>query len=464
MRYTKEELFESLPIPRAVAALSVPTVLSSLVMVLYNTADTYFVGLLNDPVQTAAVTLAAPVLLAFNAVNNLFGIGSSSMLSRALGSKDSETVRRSSAFGFYGSFFAGILFSVLCVIFQPQLLRLIGTDSTTADATQSYLLWTVSFGAAPSILNVVMAYLIRAEGAAVHASIGTMSGCILNIVLDPIFIMPWGLNMGAAGAGLATFLSNCFAVLYFLIYLFAKRGKTVVCISPKAFGFRKNIVKGVMGVGVPASIQNLLNVTGSMILNNLAAPFGAAALAAMGICTKINTIPMYIAQGISQGVMPLISYTYASGDHTRMKKTLRFSAIISESILILSTLVMFFASEPLNRVFIDDPETIAYGARMLKGFCLAQPFLAFDFLVVALFQATGFGRESLVFAILRKVVFEIPFIFLFNYLWPLYGLPYAQAAAEVLMTIIAAVTLRQFFKNLKQNAPPPVTYKKNGTA
>ena len=193
--------------------LAIPTVISSLVMVIYNLADTYFVGMLNDPIQNAAVTLAAPVLLAFNAINNLFGVGSSSMMSRALGSKDMDTVYKSSAFGFYCALFSGLLFSVLYTVFSAPLLVVLGANAETAQATGGYLLWTVSFGAAPAILNVVMAYLVRAEGASLHASIGTMSGCLLNILLDPIFVLPWGLNLGAAGAGCATFISNCVACL-----------------------------------------------------------------------------------------------------------------------------------------------------------------------------------------------------------------------------------------------------------
>ena len=200
----KTELFEKTPIPKAVMTLAIPTILSSLVMVIYNLADTYFVGMLNDPVQNAAVTLAAPVLLAFNAVNNLFGVGSSSMMSRGLGAKDYDTVYRSSALGFYCALISGILFSTLYTVFQNPLLIMLGADSNTTAATGDYLLWTVSCGAAPAILNVVMAYLVRAEGSSLHASLGTMSGCLLNIILDPIFILPWGLNMGAAGAGLAT--------------------------------------------------------------------------------------------------------------------------------------------------------------------------------------------------------------------------------------------------------------------
>ncbi|MDE6594626.1 MAG: MATE family efflux transporter, partial [Oscillospiraceae bacterium] len=222
----KKQLFEKMPISKAVMTLSVPTVISSLVMVIYNLADTYFVGMLNDSVQSSAVTLAAPVLLAFNAVNNLFGVGSSSMMSRGLGRKDHSAVRESSVFGFYCALVSGILFSVLYTAFKIPLLKILGADSVTTAATADYLKWTVTCGAAPAILNVVLAYMVRSEGASLHASLGTMSGCILNIILDPIFILPWGLDMGAAGAGLATFISNCVACLYFFVLLFIKRGKT----------------------------------------------------------------------------------------------------------------------------------------------------------------------------------------------------------------------------------------------
>lgn len=445
---SKEELFEKTPVPIAVAKLSVPTVISSLVMIFYNMADTYFVGLLNMPVQTAAVTLAAPVLLAFNAVNNLFGIGSSSMMSRALGRKDIETVHRSSAIGFYGSLLSAAFFSLLCTVFNSGLLKLIGTDAQTYEATKAYLFWTVQCGAVPAILNVVMAYMIRAEGATLNAGIGTMSGCILNIILDPVFILPQGLNMGSAGAGLATFISNCFAVCYFLLYIFIKKDKTVVSISPKSVKPDKTVIKEIMYVGVPASIQNLLNVVGSTVLNNIATPFGAVALAAMGICSKINMVPMFIASGISQGIMPLVSYNYSYGNHKRMKSAILVSACISESILVIAAVGMFVFSKPLVSAFIDDAATVSLGAEFMKGFCIVQPFLAMDFLAVGVFQATGLGKESLVFAILRKVVFEIPLIFILNRLYPLNGLPYSQVITEILMSAIAVIALIKLMKKL----------------
>src|SRR5699024_10747901 len=187
--------------------LSLPIVISSLVTILYNLADTFFVGMLNNPVENAAVTLVYPVTLAFNAVNNLFGVGVSSAMSRNLGCKEYNQVRICSAFGFYGALASGLLFSLPCTVFRTPLLALLGTDAQTLDATMGYMKWTVLCGALPAILNVVQSYMVRSEGSPLHASIGTMSGCLLNIVLDPIFILPWGLNMGAAGAGLATFLS-----------------------------------------------------------------------------------------------------------------------------------------------------------------------------------------------------------------------------------------------------------------
>jgi len=450
----KAELFERTPIPKAVFTLAVPTVLSSLVMVLYNLADTYFVGRLQDPVQNSAVTLAAPVLLAFNAVNNLFGVGASSMMSRSLGAKDYDTVRRSSAFGFYCALLSGILFSVLATAFRVPLLGLLGADAVTAQATMDYMRWTVSCGAAPAILNVVLAYLVRAEGATLHASIGTMSGCALNIVLDPIFILPWGLNMGAAGAGLATFLSNCFACLYFFVLLFIRRESTYVCIRPAMARPRKELVKGVLGVGVPASIQNLLNVTGMTVLNNFTAVFGTDALAAMGISYKINMIPMYIAMGISQGLMPLVSYNYGSGNVSRLKKAVVFAQKVSLSFMAVVSVCYFFASESLIGMFMKTEAVVAYGSRFLRRMCIAQPFLCMDFLAVGVFQACGLGQYALLFAILRKIVLEIPALYVLNYFIPLDGLASAQTVAEVVLAAAAGVILVRLFRRMAEEGTP----------
>ncbi len=442
-------LFEEMPVPKAVASLAVPTILSSLVMVLYNLADTYFVGMMNNPVENAAVTLAAPVLLAFNAVNNLFGVGSSSMMSRALGRKDYDTVYKSSAFGFYCALLCGVLFSAACTAGKVPLLRLLGADAGTAAATGAYMKWTVTLGAVPAILNVVMAQMVRAEGSAVHASIGTMSGCLLNIILDPIFILPWGLNMGAEGAGLATWLSNCVACIYFFILLSVRRDGTYVCVNPGKFSLQRAVVLGVCGVGIPASIQNLLNVTGMTILNNFTSSFGADAVAAMGITQKINMVPMYIAMGLSQGIMPLISYNYASGNYKRMKETLVFT-VKTLSIMLAVVAVYYFGAEGLISLFMKNETIVVYGSRFLRGFCLGLPFLCMDFLAVGVFQAVGMGRNALIFAIMRKIVLEIPALYILNALFPLYGLAYAQLCAEIVLAAAAVIVLTRLFRKLEK--------------
>lgn len=455
MDNSKTELFESMPIPKAVITLSVPSVISSLVMVIYSLADTFFVSMMNDPVQNAAVTLAAPLLLAFNAVNNLFGIGSSSMMSRALGRKDYDTVYRSSAFGFYASLICSLLFSLLYGVLQSPILVMLGANAETMQATADYLFWTVLLGSAPSILNVVLAYLVRAEGSSLHASIGTMCGCLLNIVLDPIFILPWGLNLGAAGAGCATCLSNTVACLYFFVLLFVKRGKTYVCIKPSMFRPSKQIVKGVCGVGIPASIQNLLNVTGMTILNNFTSAYGSDPVAAMGIAQRVNIVPFQIAMGFSQGIMPLISYNYTSGNIKRMKKTFMFTAKISLGFILAVMLTFVFAAEPIISMFMKNESIVAYGAAFQRGFCFALPFLCIDFLALGVFQSCGMGMKSFIFAVVRKIVLEIPALFVLNWLFPLYGLAYAQFVAELILGTIAVVVLVRMFRRLEREHAAP---------
>ncbi|MCI5774771.1 MAG: MATE family efflux transporter [Erysipelotrichaceae bacterium] len=438
-------LFEKEKISKSVMALAVPTILSSLVMVIYNLADTFFVGMLNDPIQNSGVTLAAPVLLAFNAINNLFGVGSSSMMARALGRRDYETVAKTSSIGFYCSLICSAIFSILCFVFMDQLLVLLGADASTSMATYQYLRWTVVWGAIPAILNVVLAYLVRSEGASLHASIGTMSGCILNIILDPIFILPGFLNMKTEGAALATFISNCFACMYFFVLLYKKRGNTFVSLNIKKFSLDKEIIKGICIVGVPASIQNLLNVTGMTIFNNITSTYGATAVASMGIVQKVYNIPWYISSGISQGVMPLISYNYASGNRKRMRDAFVFASKISLSIIICFVLMYYVFADQVIQLFMNNPEIIHHGAILLRGFCLALPFLCIDFMAVGVFQAIGLGKYSLIFAVMRKIILEIPAIIILNLLFPLYGLGYSQFVAELILSIVAVIMLRKIF-------------------
>ena len=443
MQNTNEKLFEETPVPQAVQTMMIPTIIGALVTVLYSLADTLFVGMMNDQIQNAAVALAAPALLAFNAVINLFGIGSSSMMSRALGRGDLKTVCASASLGFYGTVVRGARLSALCYIFMQPFVVLLGGDINTAAATTAYMNWAVVCGAIPTILNVVMGYMVRAEGASLHASIGTMSGCILNMILDPFFILPWGLGMGAAGAGLATFLSNCFACCYFFVLLMVRKKKTNINLNPKYLSLTKEIVFGVMEVGIPAAIQNLLNVTGMTILNNFVAGYGSSAVAAVGIAQKVYMVPIQVALGGTQGVMPLVGYSYASKNKQRFEETIQTVMKLLVPCMVLIMILCWIFAPSLIRLFMKNEEVITYGAMFLRGFCMCMPFMLVDFLAVSVFESVGMGKTALVFAILRKIVFEIPAIVILNKIFQASGITYAGFVSEFILSIFAVILLRR---------------------
>ncbi|MDE6589332.1 MAG: MATE family efflux transporter, partial [Oscillospiraceae bacterium] len=268
-------------------------------------------------------------------------------------------------------------------------------------------------------------------------------------------ILPWGLNMGAAGAGLATFLSNCAACIYFFVLLFVRRGKTYVCVSPSLLPNSGKILLGICAVGVPASIQNLLNVTSMTVLNNFTAAFkDADAIAAIGIVQKINMIPLQVTFGLSQGIMPLISYNYASGNVDRMKQTLIFNLKIAAVFLAVVTTGYYVGAGSLVALFMDNPAVVGYGTRFLRGLCLCLPFLCLDFLAVGLFQACGLGKYALLFAILRKIVLEIPALYILNHLVPLYGLAYAQPVTELVLAVTAVAMLLHLFRRMYAEGTP----------
>lgn len=443
----KEELFERMPVTKAIFKLTIPMIISSIISIIYNLSDTYFVGMINDPVQNAAVTLVGPAMLLFFAVTNLFGIGASSLMSRKLGEKNYDDVRKASATGLYFGLFCALLISAITLIFNPFVMKILGSSDITYEVTKKYLFWTVGVGAVPGIMNILFSFILRAEGRSVHASIGVMSGCLLNIILDPFFILPFGLNMGAAGAGLATFISNIFACVYFLILLIVIKKQTLVSINPKHFTLRPDILKNIFVVGVPGVFQNILNVIGMTILNNLASGYGTDLVASMGIVSKINQIPIQVIFGFSQGIMPLIGYNYACKNIKRIKQTIKkeFQIVLGLLLIIIAAFVFF--GKPIVRIFMDNDNIVSIGSFFLIGTALSLPFMSLDFITVGISQSFGMGKVALVFSFLRKVFLEIPFIFLFSHVFGMYGLAFPAMGAEIVMSIIAVFVLFKLLTN-----------------
>jgi len=448
----KEELFERMPVTKAIFTLTIPMIISSIISILYNLADTYFVGMLNDPVQNAAVTLVAPAIVLFFGITNLFGVGASSLMSRKLGEKKYEDVKHASATGIYFGLICAALISIIALVFNSGLLTILGSSEITHDVTKAYMFWTVCLGAIPAIMNILFSFLLRAEGRSVHASVGAISGCILNIILDPFFILPFGLNMGAAGAGLATFISNSFATLYFIVLLFRIRAKTLVSINPKYFTLRPEILKNIFVVGIPGVFQNFLNVISMTIMNNMASGFGTDLVASMGIVGKVNQIPIQVIFGFSQGIMPLIGYNYACKNIKRVKETIRKEFMLVLGLLAIIMVVFTAGGKPIIRMFMNNDNIVKIGSFFLFATAISQPFLSIDFITVGISQAFGMGKIALVYSFLRKLFLEIPFIFLFAHCFGMYGLAFPSVAAEVIMTIVSVFVLFRLIKKLDLQA------------
>ena len=369
-------------------------------------------------------------------------------MGRAMGKRDYDTVARASAFGIWGSIVAGILFSILIALFRNPLLNLLGASAENWQYTSDYLFYTSVLGAMPAILNFVMAYMIRTEGSAIASSLGTIGGCLINVILDPFFILPQFLNMGAAGAGLATFISNVLTCIYFFILIAKRREKSFTCIDPRKAIPTKYVAKEVFSVGVPSAVQNLLNVTGATILNKFAAAFGSAAVSAMGISHKVCMLPLYVSMGMASGANPIAAYNYGSKNYSRAKECVRFTAILGVGLSVIIAVVYYIFSGGIIKFFIDSPEVINYGATFIRSMCIGTPFLAMDFIAVGVYQAFGQGQLALFFAIGRKVILEIPAIFILNKFYPLYGLAWAQTCAELILGIVALIVLVNIFKKL----------------
>ena len=239
--------------------------------------------------------------------------------------------------------------------------------------------------------------------------------------------------------------------ILFFILIKVKKNNTYISLNPKLLSFDKKVLRSIFAVGIPASIQNLLNVTGMTILNNLASSYSTSAIAAMGITYKINLVPTQIAMGLSQGIMPLVSYCYASRNIDRMKKTITTSLKICTVFSVSVAVLYFLQSRFFITLFMSNPEIVDYGAVFLKGYCLGIPFLTIDFLCVGVYQAIGNGKLSLFFAIARKIILEIPALFILDMLFPLYGLAYSQFSAEFVLAITAIIVIMKMFQTLNTN-------------
>jgi len=443
------ELFERTPIPKALATLAVPTIVSQLITMIYNLADTYFIGTTDDPNKVAASTVAFVLVFATNCLSNLFGVGGGSLISRLLGEKRDSDAASVAAFSFYGSLLVSAVYSVLVFIFMEPFLRFLGATDNTLGYATDYAFYVVVIGAIPSTLSMTMSHLLRSEGYAKYAGIGLAAGGILNIILDPIFmfvILEPGKEV--AGAAIATLIANCAVLVYFLLIYFVIRHKTVISLSPLKMLPKRHYVGSVFAVGFPSALSAALACLASIMINNLTSGYGEVPLAAMGIVKKIDMLPMNVGMGLCQGMMPLVAYNYASGDYKRMRGFTDAARIAGIGFSLICIVAFELFAGPLVRVFIGHAETVSLGTRFLRIACLAVPFMIFNFQLSFTFQAMGMGKQSLLLSSLRQGIVNIPLLFLMNWIFGLNGIIWTQLLADLITGIISYSFYLSVYKRL----------------
>lgn len=452
MKNNKTELFETMPVPKALLTMAVPCIVSQLVTMVYNLADTFFIGMSNDPYKVAAASAVGVLYFMLNALSNLFGVGGGSLLSRLLGEKREEEAKHVSVFSLYGSLAVATVYATVCFIFTEPFARLLGASDNTIGYASSYLFWVVVVGAIPSTLSITMSHLLRSAGYSKESGAGLAIGGISNIILDPLFmfvILPKGNEV--TGAAIATLLSNVISLLYFLWVYYKLKGKTVLSISPKYMHLKKKLVKDIFAIGLPSALTTLLANVASIMKNNLTSGYGDIELAAYGIVMKIDMLPLNIGMGLCQGMMPLVAYNYAAGNYPRMKKFTKTAQLAGVTMAALCIVVFEVFSPQIIWMFIRDEATIAYGKNFLRIACLATPFIISNFQKIFCLQAMGKGKESLILGVCRQGLFAIPILLILNHFLGLYGVVSAQLVSDACTFVISTLLYRKVYNDLMRN-------------
>lgn len=428
----EHELMANMKVSKAVAKMAIPSVISSLVTVIYNMADTFFVGRTGDALQVAAVSLTNPIFILLMAFANMFGMGGSAVASVALGKKDEKRVKNVTAFVFYGSVIVGLVCMAALLLFMRPILTLFGANAETYEFAKGYTLY-ISYGAPFIIWSAASSFILRVEGASKEAMIGNMIGTIANIVLDPIFISTFG--MGAAGAAIATTIGNVLACLYYLWY-FLKKSR-LFSIHFRYFTCRNGILVKICTIGLPTAIFSGLMSVSTIILNQILVAYGNAPVAAIGIVFKANMFITFLQMGLANGVQPLFGYNYGSGDKERFQAVERFTKICCVIVGVASVILYYIGKDPIIRIFIDDNEVVAYGVQMLIGYMLSGPVIGILFTNMNCMQSVGHAFPATVLSVLRQGILLIPLLYLLNALFGLNGVIYGQSITDYIAVLLS---------------------------
>ncbi len=447
----KEEhnyLFEKMPVLQAMLHLALPTVASQIILVIYNMADTFFIGLVGSDAMLSAVTVCMPAFMFLSAIANLFGVGGGSTISRSLGKKNKKRAVLASSFAFCFCLIVTLLYVVSVYYFRDTFIDLLGgSDYRVHDLAITYLTVTVVIGGLTTALSMLISHLLRAEGLSFAASFGIALGGILNCFLDTLFmfvILPAGNEV--LGAAIATALANLLSCLYLLAYSFYKKKEVVLSLFFHWDCLKDGIPQEILITGLPACIMTLCENISYAILDKLMSLWSMSYQAYLGVAKKVNMLAHSIVRGITQGSLPLIAYNYASNDHKRMNKCVRCGVYMSATAAMLCMCCSLLFGKTIISLFISSSsQGVEMGTRFLKILCVGAPFSAVAYSFISFFQAAGKGGRSFILALLRKGLLDIPLMFILNIFIPVYGVVYATPLTDIICCFVS-ITMFVLFR------------------
>ena len=441
-RRSIEEIFSTMSVPQAVRTMAVPTVISQLVVLVYNMADTFYIGQTNDPNMVAGISLVLPAFNLAVAVATLFGLGGGALLPRLLAVGEREEAEKTAAYCVRMGTAVALCVALAVLVFIRPVLMLLGANENTLPYARVYAMCVMVAGAVPTVLSNVLSNLLRSMGLSREAGVGVALGGVLNIFLDPLFmfvLLPPGKEV--LGVAVATLTSSLTACTYCLVIFCRKQEVLKVRIfapSPS----RENR-RAVLSIGIPGTVGMVLFDLDYVVLDRLMSAYGETALAAIGIVLKVERLPQQMGVGLCQGMVPLIAYSHALGEHDRTKAVMGCTLKAGAVVALVSVVLYEIFAPYIMGFFIDDGATLAVGTVFLRIRTLAAVIMFFCFFAVFLYQGLGNGRRSTALAVLRWLGLNIPLLFILNAAFGMLGLVWAQVVSDVAMTLISfAVVFR----------------------
>ncbi len=426
---------------KAVVKLGVPLIAGMFIMVLYNLVDTYFIGLMRDDYQLAAVNLAYPVMMISIAISNMIGTGASSLIARSLGAGDREKADHTVTAGFVLTVVNSVIVAVLGLSLLGPIVTGLGAQANTFDYTRQYV-QVILAGSLFTMGNYTFGQLLRSEGSVRQSVAGMIAGTIVNIMLGPIFI--FGLGLEIRGAAIATILGNAAGMCVSLWFYLG--GKTLLSPSLKYVRPTAEILKEIFWVGVPATLETLLTSAAYIVNNNLAVGYGELTVAAMGIAQKILSLGNYVYQGFAAGTQPIMGYNYGAKNYRRMIDVLKAGVMVCSGTELCIMAVYGVFAPQLIGIFTDSAEVIATGSRVLRTIMCILPFVGAVSMSRMSFQAMGKPQFAFAITLVRQLFLYVPLLLILNRVFGFGGMIWAQPVTEFIMMTVSLTLLYRVIK------------------